>query len=233
MGNTAKKLLTKCPKCKVRIAPGTKLKPYCEKCGFTFPVQKEPMSLKGLGIAGGVIALVLACGLGYFLWPEAKKPRVVAAPFKSFLNAQPTEIAPGGVWIRVRDETTLAAQKGNVVWLEFTTLESMESSEKKSYLRRWANNFKGKNFSIITIFSGPKEELMGSSESQVRSHFRGQQTPQLVMFDKDGKTCEAYGIDQNFPTSYLINQEGVVVWEGMRNQNLTAAETKLMEVMDK
>ena len=228
MGTTAKITLTKCPKCKVRFAPGIKLKPYCEKCGFTFPVAKEPMSLKGLGIVGGILGLGLILGLAFFLWPESKEVRAVKAPFKSFLNAKPTEITTGGEWIRVNDRTTLADKKGSVVWLEFTTLKSASSSEKSSHFRRWSENFGGSDFSIITIFSGPKEEELGSSIRDVRSHFKGQRTPQLVLFDTDGTTFDAYGINR-FPTSYLINKEGVVVWEGMNNQNLTAAEMKLKE----
>lgn len=179
-----------------------------------------------MGILAGIVGVGLLAALAFFFWPEKQAVRQVIAPYKSFLNTTPAELSTDGTWIRVKDQTTLANKKGGLVWLEFTTLDSVTTSEKALYMNRWVQNFDG--LSVITVFSGPEEERLGSSEAEVRRHFKGKRTNQLIYFDSNGTTTKSFEITQ-FPSSYLIDKEGNVVWEGKRNENLTLAEMKIKE----
>lgn len=48
---------------------------------------------------------------------------------------------------------------------------------------------------------------------ELQKHVETKKPPYPVLWDKEGKTCAAYGV-RRYPTAYLISVNGRVLWEG-------------------
>jgi thiol-disulfide isomerase/thioredoxin len=126
----------------------------------------------------------------------------------SFLGKAPPEIAgEKDQWLN-SEPLTLAKLKGKVVWIEFGFLKCPPCRKMKPTLARWHKEYASKGLVLIDVSDGTLDKF---DDLKKDVEEKGEKYP--VLWDKDAKTCLAYGI-QAYPNAYLVGVEGKVIWEG-------------------
>ena len=88
------------------------------------------------------------------------------------------------------------------------------------HLVKWHEKYSSEGLTVIEIIDGSIDPL-----DRVRQHVRSSRVPFAVLHDADSISTTLYGV-QSFPTSYLINRAGDVVWEG---QGFSARDLPVIE----
>ena len=78
----------------------------------------------------------------------------------------------------------------------------------KPHLVRWHTTYAEKGLTLIDIDDGSQDTL-----DALKAEVDHLKLPFPVLWDKDGKTVEAYKVEA-MPAAYLIGVDGTVVWEG-------------------
>ena len=78
----------------------------------------------------------------------------------------------------------------------------------KPHLVKWDKDFREKGLVVIDINNGKidKKDALATAVEKAEVKFP-------VLWDKDQVNCKEYGI-KGYPSAYLIDVEGKVVWEG-------------------
>jgi thiol-disulfide isomerase/thioredoxin len=141
----------------------------------------------------------------------------------SYLGKAPPELKSAkDQWVNAAAPLTLGALKGKVVWLEFGFLKCTPCRKMMPVMDKWHQTLGEKGLVIIDVDDGSVDDL---DEVQKDAKERG--TKVAVLWDKDRKNCDAYGVEV-FPRAYLIGVDGTVLWEGLPNDKLPEIE-KLMD----
>ena len=142
----------------------------------------------------------------------------------SYLGKAPPEIvSTKDQWINAPAGLELGPLKGKVVWLEFGFLKCAPCRKMMPVMDRWHKDFADKGLVIVDIDDGGVDDL-----DELQKEARDHGTKYAVLWDKDSRNCQKYGIEV-FPRAYLIGVDGAVVWEGIPNEKLPEIE-KLMAV---
>ena len=155
----------------------------------------------------GLLAVLLAAALA----PQeqnlgnsylGKAPPELVTEKEQWLNSEPLQ---------------LAKLKGKAVWLEFGFLKCPPCRKMKPNLIRWHKDYAEKGLVVIDVSDGSQDKF---DDLKKEVEEKGEKFP--VLWDKEAKTCLAYGI-QAYPQAYLIGVDGTVIWEGLpspKNENI-------------
>jgi thiol-disulfide isomerase/thioredoxin len=140
----------------------------------------------------------------------------------SYLGKSPPElVAPKDQWLNAAEALALGKLKGKVVWLEFGFLKCAPCRKMMPVMDKWHQEFAEKGLVIIDVDDGSTDDL-----DEVQKDVKERGTKYAVLWDKDRKNCDKYGVEV-FPRAYLIGVDGNVLWEGLPNSALLEIE-KLM-----
>ena len=87
------------------------------------------------------------------------------------------------------------------------------------HLVKWHESYADKGLVVVEIDHGGIDAL-----ADLEDHLRQEMIEFPVLHDAGGRICGSYQVT-GFPTAYLINRDGEVVWEG----HPTGQEVKLIE----
>jgi peroxiredoxin len=86
------------------------------------------------------------------------------------------------------------------------------------HLVRWHNELAEKGLVIIEVNNGTIDSL-----ADLKQHVSSERIPFAVLHDTDGEVCRTYGV-QAYPTAYLMDGSGKVIWEGHPRPDVAKAE---------
>lgn len=132
--------------------------------------------------------------------------------FKSLLGSAPQELPAGGQWLTapvgvdVNSAPSLAALRGQVVYMHFAFSGCPSCVHMKPYLEQWQKVHGPYGFTVIFVCNGMQDSLEKAREFAATHSFP-------VYFDKGAEATKQYGV-RVFPMGYLVDRNGNVVWEG-------------------
>jgi thiol-disulfide isomerase/thioredoxin len=140
--------------------------------------------------------------------------------FLSFRGKAPPELAADGTWV-VGPKATLASLRGRVVYLQFAFLECGGCVPMMPFLHAWHRDHAASGLSVVYVDNAGVDRL---------EHARREAAAQRIGFsffhDTSGETVRAYGV-RAFPTGYVLDRRGVVVWEGSPGGQEAAVEAAI------
>ena len=132
--------------------------------------------------------------------------------FKSLLGTAPQDLPAGGQWLTapvgvdVNSVPSLAALRGQVVYLHFAFSGCPSCGHMKPYLEQWQKIHGPNGFTVVFVCNGMMDTLDKAKEFAGTHSFP-------VYFDKGADATKQYAI-RVFPMGYLLDRSGNVVWEG-------------------
>jgi peroxiredoxin len=93
------------------------------------------------------------------------------------------------------------------------------------HLVKWHERYASEGLTIIEVDNGVIDAL-----TAVEQHVQDLKLPFVLLHDAGGAISESYGI-QGYPTAYLIGRDGRVIWEGVPNGELAAAEASIRQAL--
>ncbi|MBV8882031.1 MAG: TlpA family protein disulfide reductase, partial [Planctomycetaceae bacterium] len=156
-------------------------------------------------------------------WIAAALLALVAAQDNKFGNSYkgktpPEIVAAKDQWFNAADGLQLGKLKGKVVWLEFGFLKCAPCRKMMPVMDKWHKEFGEKGLVVLDVDDGSVDDL-----DEVKKDVAEKGTKYAVLWDKDRKNCDAYGVEV-FPRAYLIGVDGTVLWEGIPNDKLDEIE---------
>ena len=117
------------------------------------------------------------------------------------------QVAANG-WMNYDGELSLEKLRGHVVWLEFSFIACGGCQMMKPHLQGLQHRYGPDGLIVIEVNNGKVDtrEALTKEIEHLRPNYP-------VLWDEDGKTCDAYGVWQ-YGTSYLIGADGKVIWGG-------------------
>jgi thiol-disulfide isomerase/thioredoxin len=175
-------------------------------------------SARSLGVL--LLACAGAAGLSAGLSSCGESKQTLA---RELAGKKPPELdLVGGTWFNVPGGTlSLASSLGKVVYLEFGFPTCPGCRFMAPHMQRWHEQWGEKGLVVISVENGPQTPF-SSTEARVRA---GTVT-HPVLHDAHGRNTELFGV-QGFPSAYLLDRNGKVVWEGVPFRNVPALEAKL------
>lgn len=132
--------------------------------------------------------------------------------FKSLLGSAPQDLPTSGQWltapvgIDARSAPSLAALRGQVVYLHFAFSGCPSCGHMKPYLEQWQKIHGPNGFTVVFVCNGMMDTLDKAKEFASTHSFP-------LFYDKGAEATKQYAI-RVFPMGYLIDRSGNVVWEG-------------------
>ena len=149
------------------------------------------------------------------LLPGAKAPGGSASDplYFSFLGKELPDLAPDGVWLTPGISSSISGLRGQVVYLQFAFQSCPSCGLTTPYLQQWQQSYGPQGLSIIYVNNG----LMANKEAAEKAI--GEQKLLFPYFhDPSGESLRIYGV-RAFPTAYVVDRAGKVVWEGTPTAN--------------
>ncbi len=167
-------------------------------------------------LAFAVVALAVLCGL-----PSCGERKATLA--RELEGKRPPELdLEGGTWFNAPGGTlSLAACLGKVVYLEFGFPTCPGCRLMAPYMEKWHQRWGEKGLVVISVENGPQTRF-ASTEERVRDRT----VTHPVLFDAAGRNTDLFGIE-GFPSAYLLDRNGKVVWEGVPIRDVEAVEAKI------
>jgi thiol-disulfide isomerase/thioredoxin len=130
--------------------------------------------------------------------------------FRSLEGRVAPELSTDGTWIRepLAAGRTLAALRGQVVYLQFAFVKCGACEFLTPHLRRWHESYGASGLVVLEVDNGLMDPL-----EPARAAFRERALPWAIFHDTNGSTIAAYGV-RGFPTAYVLGKDGRVLWEG-------------------
>ena len=97
----------------------------------------------------------------------------------------------------------------------------------KPHLVRWHKDYSEKGLVVIDVDNGKLD-----TREAVQTAVEKGSLPYAVLWDKDARNCDAYGV-KAYPSAYLIGVDGAVVWEGVPNPKNDEMEKALKAELEK
>ena len=129
--------------------------------------------------------------------------------FADLLGKAPPPLAGGGRWLRADRRLTLESLRGRVVLLHFAFLKCPACSMVAPALERWRLGYAAEGLSVLYVDNG-RRDTRAEAEAAVRDGT----LPFAVYHDATEAATIAYAV-RAYPTSYLIDRAGKVVWQGV------------------
>lgn len=145
---------------------------------------------------------------------------LLAAPL-----AQALEPAPNFTLAGVKEEVTLAAQQGKVVYLDFWASWCTPCRQSFPWMNELQARFGNKGLKIIAINLDKDREQSQAFLDATKPTF-------TIAYDPDGKSAEAYRV-MGMPSSYLIDRKGQLHSShiGFRDKDKAALEQQIEELL--
>lgn len=93
----------------------------------------------------------------------------------------------------------------------------------RPHLVRWAKEYGEKGFVLVEVDNGQID-----TKPKLDEHVRADEVPYRTIWDEGAKLCTAYGV-RGFPSAYLLDTEGKVIWEGHPHSSTEAIEALIKE----
>jgi len=90
------------------------------------------------------------------------------------------------------------------------------------HLVRWQKEYAARGLQIVAVYRKGKDDTLDRLKALVKE--KGMEFP--IVFDAEGKSSDAYGI-RALPVAYLLDADGVVVWEGIMVKSKKDAKGEL------
>jgi len=127
----------------------------------------------------------------------------------SFLGKQPPEFVGDGTWITkppVGD--SLASMRGQVVFMVFSFQGCEGCKVFMPTLEQWGQRYQPRGAAIVYVDNGAVDPFDYALKA-----VRAYKISYALYHDPKANTVKAYGI-RSFPTAYLLDKQGKVIWEG-------------------
>jgi hypothetical protein len=93
------------------------------------------------------------------------------------------------------------------------------------HLVRWENTYRAQGLSVVYVANGQRVDL-----ASIQQRIRGEGWTHAVLHDSTGSATAAYGV-QAYPTAYILDRSGRVVWEGIPVYNPQATEQAIVAAL--
>jgi thiol-disulfide isomerase/thioredoxin len=145
--------------------------------------------------------------------------------YYSFAGREPPELAADGTWLTAAPAPSLYALRGQVVFVFFAFQGCPSCALMTPYLQQWHQMFGPQGLTVVYVNNG----LMANDES-ARKAIAAESLAFPYFHDAKGETLRQYGI-RSFPTAYLIDRQGKVVWEGAPVAIEAQVQAKIVELL--
>jgi thiol-disulfide isomerase/thioredoxin len=129
--------------------------------------------------------------------------------YRSFLGKPPPALPRRGTWVNASKPLSLEALRGRVVLLQFAFLGCAACRPLTPYLVGWHDRYEKAGLTVVYVDNGAAD----TREALEAAHV-DEGTPFPLFHDRTGGAIAAYGV-RAFPTVYVVDRSGVVVWEGV------------------
>jgi len=150
---------------------------------------------------------------------------------QGIFNETATKTAPdfsgGGKWLN-SEPLSLVNLKGKVVLVDFWTYSCINCQRTFPYLRSWWEKYKQKGLVIVGVHT-PEFEFEKETENLIKANEKYGVTWPVVQ-DNDQKIWKAYG-NQFWPHKYLINQEGMIVYDHIGEGAYEETELEIQKLL--
>ena len=149
------------------------------------------------------------------LLPGAKAPGASADDplYYSFLGKELPDLASDGVWLTPGVSPTISGLRGQVVYLQFAFQSCPSCGLTTPFLQQWQQSFGPPGLSIVYVNNG----LMANKQAAEKAIVE-QKLLFPYLHDPAGESLRIYGV-RAFPTAYVTDRSGKVVWEGTPTAN--------------
>lgn len=93
------------------------------------------------------------------------------------------------------------------------------------HLVRWQQTYANQGLSVVYVADGKRVDVAAA-----RSRMSAEQLPYPIFVDERSSATAAYGV-RVFPTAYLLDRTGRVVWEGVPALNPPAVEQAIQSAL--
>ena len=93
----------------------------------------------------------------------------------------------------------------------------------RPHLVRWQTQYERQGFQVVYVADG-RRVARATMEERARTD------PYLVYYDGTGAAMTAYGI-RAYPTAYILDSTGTVIWEGIPHFNPPAVEQAIQAAL--
>ncbi len=95
------------------------------------------------------------------------------------------------------------------------------------HLDRWDSQFRDKGLRVIEVEYGPATPL-----AQLEPYLQRKGVAYPVLHDADGSIAQRFGVGA-FPTAFLVNRVGKVVWHGFPSRDVAGIEARIQAELAK
>jgi len=205
---------------------------YCPHCGFDFrfPEAKPSRLSRVAKLFWLALLLALPFVVFHLWWPNFYRD-ITFRTYQSYLNQTPPELVLDGDWLNTDSPLELQTLRGQVVWLQFGFCRCGGCIAMAPQLIEWQREFSKDGFLVIEVYNGAADKQFFDDPLNVlRKHIADHQVQSPVLFDENGTNCDRYGV-QGYPSGYLIDRDGQVVWEDCPHGNQARVEAKIREAL--
>lgn len=142
-------------------------------------------------------------------------------------KAPPELLSQKDDWLNAQEPLEFGKLKGKVIWLELSIMTCDGCEKSKPRLMKLHQAYAGKGLVVIDVNNG---KIDGKEDLKRAIAKGGVIFP--VLWDREGKTCERYGV-KAYPVAYLIGASGEVVWEGASTLREEEMERLIREELEK
>lgn len=137
------------------------------------------------------------------------------------------ELTGGTGWLN-SDAITLAQLRGKVVLVDFWTYSSINSIQTIPYLNKWNEKYKSQGLEIVGVHT--PEFAFGKIKANVSAALTRYKISYPVMQDNNYKVWKSYN-NQFWPTFYLIDKEGNIVYTQLGEGNYETTEKAIRTLL--
>ncbi|MFO0934008.1 MAG: TlpA disulfide reductase family protein [Planctomycetota bacterium] len=128
--------------------------------------------------------------------------------YGSYVGTTPPALGTDGKWLVPGLAPTLEGMRGQVVFLMFAFQTCPSCAQMTPYLKQWHDMYGPQGLSIVYVNNGRM-----ATEADATKAIRDQGLRFAYLHDTEGSSLHAFSI-RAFPTAYVIDRSGKVVWEG-------------------
>lgn len=93
------------------------------------------------------------------------------------------------------------------------------------HLDRWDSELRDRGLRVIEVELGPATPL-----ATLQAHLQRKGVAYPVLHDGDGSVATRFGV-KAFPTAFVVNRNGRVVWHGYPTQDLAGVEAAIRKAL--
>ena len=204
----------------------------CPHCGYDFSLaDPKPTLFSRLTTFFWLCVLLIWVGaIFHYLWPDFYRD-ITFRPCLSFWGQVPPELVASGEWINSHEPLTLQSLRGNVVWLEFSFYRCGGCRMMTPQLVEWHRKYAKKGLVIVDVYNGEADKQYSDDPlADLQGHVMKERVRYPVLLDEAGTNCSRYGVE-GYPSGYLLDRDGKVVWEDAPHGNQARVERKIVAAL--